>query len=193
MLVHSFFDRDNSGTLDKREFVSALRRDAKIPKRDMSDEDLENIFDTVDVDGGGEIDIEEFVAWVERPIPESESDEEEAPPPEPPKALERPELRMMLHRVRQAKQPVPLELFRILKRRIAAAAYTINGLDYDKLFRYAPPSLALSRSAAVAASTDCVTPFVFWHLAGTMIETIVAPWTGTSSAVRCGVTARFDP
>ena len=192
MLVHSFFDRDNSGTLDKREFVSALRRDAKIPKRDMSDEDLENIFDTVDVDGGGEIDIEEFVAWVERPIPESESDEEEAPPPEPPKALERPELRMMLHRVRQAKQPVPLELFRILKRRIAAAAYTINGLDYDKLFRYAPPSLALSRSPAGGIYLT-VLHLVFGHLAGTMIETIVAPWTGTSSAVRCGVTARFDP
>ena len=59
------YDRDNSGSLELDEFMSAIRRDAKIPKKDVSDRDLEAVFAAVDDDGGGSVDIDEFVAWLE--------------------------------------------------------------------------------------------------------------------------------
>ena len=52
------YDRDNSGTLEFDEFRSALRRDAKIAKKDVTDEQMKTVFDAVDEDGGGEIDVE---------------------------------------------------------------------------------------------------------------------------------------
>jgi len=58
------YDRDNSGSLDFEEFRSAMRRDAKVAKRDVSDTELKQVFGSVDIDGGGEIDIDEFVAWI---------------------------------------------------------------------------------------------------------------------------------
>ena len=41
-----------------------MRRDAKVAKRDVSDTELKQVFGSVDIDGGGEIDIDEFVAWI---------------------------------------------------------------------------------------------------------------------------------
>jgi len=62
--LFSYYDRDNSGSLEFPEFVSAIRRDAKISPAEVSDEALQEVFDAVDDDGGGEVDIDEFVAWL---------------------------------------------------------------------------------------------------------------------------------
>ena len=61
------YDRDNSGDLEVEEFMSAIRRDAKIPKKEVSDKELAAVFAAVDEDGGGSVDIEEFVAWLNAP------------------------------------------------------------------------------------------------------------------------------
>ena len=60
------YDRDNSGELDCGEFISAMRRDAKLSTKDFSDELLTKIFLSVDVDGSGEIDADEFITWMEQ-------------------------------------------------------------------------------------------------------------------------------
>ena len=60
------YDRDNSGELDCGEFISAMRRDAKLSKNSFSDGMLTTIFKVVDVDGSGEIDADEFIAWMEK-------------------------------------------------------------------------------------------------------------------------------
>ena len=61
------YDRDNSGSLELDEFQSAIRRDAKISKKEVSDKELAAVFAAVDEDGGGSVDIDEFVAWLESP------------------------------------------------------------------------------------------------------------------------------
>ena len=61
------YDRDNSGSLECDEFINAIRRDAKIAKREVSDKDLEGVFAIVDEDGGGSIDVDEFVTWLDAP------------------------------------------------------------------------------------------------------------------------------
>lgn len=68
------YDRDNSGSLDFDEFRSALRRDAKVTKRDVTDTELKQVFGTVDIDGGGEVEIDEFVTWINTDDPEGEID-----------------------------------------------------------------------------------------------------------------------
>lgn len=60
------YDRDNSGELDLQEFISAMRRDAKLSSKDFSDAMLTKIFRSVDVDGSGEIDADEFIFWMEQ-------------------------------------------------------------------------------------------------------------------------------
>ena len=72
------YDRDNSGSLEYEEFRSALRRDAKIKPSDVSDRDLLTVFNAVDDDGGGEVEIDEFVAWMEQ---EDDVGELKASPP----------------------------------------------------------------------------------------------------------------
>jgi Ca2+-binding EF-hand superfamily protein len=60
-----YYDRDNSGQIDRSEFVSLVRRDGKVPPTKMSDHQLERMFDTkVDNDGGGEVSHSEFVEWI---------------------------------------------------------------------------------------------------------------------------------
>jgi len=67
------YDRDNSGSLEFDEFRSALRRDAKIKPQDVSDRDLLTVFNAVDDDGGGEVEIDEFVEWLEEDDTASEA------------------------------------------------------------------------------------------------------------------------
>ena len=55
------YDRDNSGGLDFDEFRRACRKDARIRKADVSDEELTEMFEHVDGDGGGTIGLAEFV------------------------------------------------------------------------------------------------------------------------------------
>ena len=54
------YDRDNSGELDFEEFRRAVRKDAKITADVVSDEELLEMFESVDTDGGGSIGVDEF-------------------------------------------------------------------------------------------------------------------------------------
>lgn len=62
--LFAHYDRDNSGSLDFLEFRGALRRDAKISRKELSDAELANIFANADADGGGEVDVDEFLEWL---------------------------------------------------------------------------------------------------------------------------------
>jgi Ca2+-binding EF-hand superfamily protein len=60
-----FYDRSNDGLISAREFISLMRRDAKIAPAQMSDAALRRIFARdVDQDGTGQVDFEEFVRWL---------------------------------------------------------------------------------------------------------------------------------
>lgn len=59
------YDRNNKGTLDYVDFRSAVRRDGKMNATTLHDKDLQLIFQKVDYDGSGEIDLQEFTAWLE--------------------------------------------------------------------------------------------------------------------------------
>jgi Ca2+-binding EF-hand superfamily protein len=62
--LFQFYDRDNSGNIGELEFKRLLRSDAKLSKTMLSDADIKDLFNAVDVDGSGEIDFREFHAWV---------------------------------------------------------------------------------------------------------------------------------
>ena len=48
-----------------KQFKRALRADAKISVSMLPDNHVRHLFNTIDLDGGGTIDVGEFVAWVE--------------------------------------------------------------------------------------------------------------------------------
>jgi len=58
------YDKDNSGELDVDEFRRAIRLDAKVSRATMSDEEINQIFDWVDLDNGGSISAAEFEAFL---------------------------------------------------------------------------------------------------------------------------------
>ena len=60
-----YYDTDNSGEIGFLEFKRMLRSDAKISVSMLSDVDVKALYHSVDVDGSGEIDADEFIAWVE--------------------------------------------------------------------------------------------------------------------------------
>ena len=63
--LFSYYDRDNSGQIDKAEFISLVRRDGKILISAMSNQLLGKVFDNeVDVNGDGDITHDEFEAWI---------------------------------------------------------------------------------------------------------------------------------
>ena len=63
--LFSYYDRDNSGHIDKPEFISLVRRDGKISYDAMSNKLLSDIFDKdVDVNGDGDITHIEFETWI---------------------------------------------------------------------------------------------------------------------------------
>jgi Ca2+-binding EF-hand superfamily protein len=60
------YDRDNSGNINAAEFISLMRRDAKLTPRQMEDAKLMKIFTRcVDVDGSGEVSQHELQNWIE--------------------------------------------------------------------------------------------------------------------------------
>eukprot|EP01046_Picozoa_sp_COSAG06_P009822 COSAG06_NODE_520_length_14748_cov_4.841423_2_plen_4490_part_00 len=58
------YDKDNSGELDVDEFRRAIRLDAKVSRATMSDEEINQIFEWVDLDKGGSISAAEFEAFL---------------------------------------------------------------------------------------------------------------------------------
>ena len=62
-----YYDRDNSGLINVKEFISLMRRDAKLTPNQMDDDQLASIFQcSVDADDSGEVSFNEFVEWVQR-------------------------------------------------------------------------------------------------------------------------------
>ena len=59
-----FYDSDNSGALRFEEFKHAIRTDGNMPSRELGDKDLRFLFNRIDEDAGGEIEIEEFMVWL---------------------------------------------------------------------------------------------------------------------------------
>ena len=55
------FDRDHSGSLDKEEFRLALRRVARVSRKQLSDREIEQLFLAIDQSHNGSIDDREFV------------------------------------------------------------------------------------------------------------------------------------
>jgi hypothetical protein len=62
-----FYDRDNSGSLEFIEFKNAIRKNGKMSSNQISDQDIQLMFDNVDQDTSGEIEVEEFVQWLMEP------------------------------------------------------------------------------------------------------------------------------
>ena len=59
------YDRNNSGDISLKEFMSLARRDGKIARSAMSDALLERMFvQDVDTDGSGTVEYSEFEAWI---------------------------------------------------------------------------------------------------------------------------------
>ena len=68
------YDRTNSGELNLMQFKRALRGDAKITVSILPDNHVRHLFNTIDLDGGGTIDVDEFISWVDG----GDDDEKEA-------------------------------------------------------------------------------------------------------------------
>jgi len=58
------YDKDQSGSLELEEFRRAVRLDAKVSRAALSDEEIAQVFDWVDVDRGGSISAPEFEAFL---------------------------------------------------------------------------------------------------------------------------------
>lgn len=67
-VLFDYYDTDGNRELDEREFRMALRRDAHISTKHMSDDDVSDLFKAVDTDGGGTVDVEEFDAWMQEGV-----------------------------------------------------------------------------------------------------------------------------
>ena len=62
----SKYDRDNGGTLDAKEFKKLVRTAMRVPKADVSDDDIDVLIRCLDDDGGGEISIDELADFVDK-------------------------------------------------------------------------------------------------------------------------------
>ncbi len=58
-----FYDRNNDGQLSLDEFISALRRDAKLTAEMLPDRAVAQLFGALDRDHSKSLDVQEFVAW----------------------------------------------------------------------------------------------------------------------------------
>lgn len=67
------YDRDNTGELGFVEFKRAIRGDAKISVSTLPNSQVRHLFNSIDLDSGGTIDVEEFIEWVETEDNETES------------------------------------------------------------------------------------------------------------------------
>lgn len=65
--IFSKYDSNGSGTLHIEDVERMVRRDLKIPKRLVSEEQIVALFHHLDLDGGGTIDFFEFLNFVQQP------------------------------------------------------------------------------------------------------------------------------
>ena len=56
-----FYDKSGDGELQLEELTSAIRRDLKLAPKDVSNDEIKIVLDSLDADGGGSVDIDELV------------------------------------------------------------------------------------------------------------------------------------
>ena len=61
-----FMDNDGSNELDYEEFKTALRKQGKMAASSTTDQQIREMFDAVDLDGGGTISIDELADFLFR-------------------------------------------------------------------------------------------------------------------------------
>merc|ERR1712135_276016 len=66
LVLFSRFDRDGSGVLEEHEFKSALRRTLRVTEAAVSDAEIATLFDMLDADSSGAIDINEMVDFLQQ-------------------------------------------------------------------------------------------------------------------------------
>lgn len=81
--LFNHYDRNNTGELNLMQFKRALRGDAKITVSMLPDNHVRHLFNTIDLDGGGTIDVDEFIAWVDGDVEEGDEEHDRGlhPPP----------------------------------------------------------------------------------------------------------------
>jgi Ca2+-binding EF-hand superfamily protein len=62
--LFDYYDMDGDGTIDVNEFTIILRRDLGMRRVHIGDDEIAAVFQGMDADGGGDVDAEEFAAWV---------------------------------------------------------------------------------------------------------------------------------
>eukprot|EP01043_Picozoa_sp_COSAG02_P015654 COSAG02_NODE_672_length_18655_cov_7.874003_6_plen_2500_part_00 len=62
--LFEMYDRDNSGDIDRWEFRQAVRKGGRITVAMLCDVDLDRLFDCVDVDGDGDLSIDELIVMI---------------------------------------------------------------------------------------------------------------------------------
>ena len=70
------YDRDNSGSLEYKEFSLVIRRDAKLKVSEVPDAELKEIFKHVDTDNSGGISKDEFIALLDPGSADAEASKE---------------------------------------------------------------------------------------------------------------------
>ena len=55
-----FYDKSGDGELQLEELTSAIRRDLKLAPKDVSNDEIKIVLDSLDADGGGSVDIDEL-------------------------------------------------------------------------------------------------------------------------------------
>ena len=80
-LLFDSYDKDGSGGLDVQEFIATVRNDAGISESQFSDNEIANLFYSIDVDRSGVIDAAEFESWLKTPIRRKTGSPRESPSP----------------------------------------------------------------------------------------------------------------
>ena len=118
--LFAFLDKDHGGHVDFEGFTRAIRRQ-KVPKERLGDETLWWLFQTIDDDNSGTIDVDEFIAFMgdDEPCSSNRGVNREG---------------SLLKRVNAL---VPsIEEMQALKRKIRASSYTIGGVSLQKYFQF---------------------------------------------------------
>ena len=75
-----FYDKSGDGELQLEELTSAIRRDLKLSPKDVSNDEIKIVLDSLDGDGGGSVDIDELLHFID---PDGHTQSSGAPPTTP--------------------------------------------------------------------------------------------------------------
>lgn len=139
--LFSFYDRDNSGAIDFNEFKSMVRRDGKITANQVTDMALAKFFKGLDLDESGELELGEFLDWL------NDSGPPEELTPEANAAVQEKKKQSMQMRQfsklqrKKAKdkteadtEKAEAEALALIRKKLIGAAYDVGGVHWEKLF-----------------------------------------------------------